>query len=83
MPIVTFLCNNPDCDNSIDKSFKSAKLIPPFLDCGACGTGKLERQLGSPGSHKTQIIDNGVQSRQVEVIDEVVEKEAKKLYNEE
>jgi len=81
--MIKFLCNNPDCDNNIVKVFQDVKLIPPFLDCGACGTGKLERQLGAPGSHKTQIVDNGIQSKQVEVSDEVVEKETKRLYNEE
>lgn len=81
MPMIKFTCNNPECDNSIDKVFQVVKSIPPFLDCGACGTGKLERQLGAPGSHKTQIVDNGIQSRQVEITDEVVEKETKRLYN--
>ena len=83
MPMINFACNNPECDNNIDKIFQSVKTIPPFLDCGACGTGKLERQLSSPGSHKTQIVDNGIQPRQLEIVDEVVEKETKRLYNEE
>ena len=30
--IIKFECNNPDCDNGIDKFFKSATDIPPFLE---------------------------------------------------
>ena len=81
MPMIKFVCNNPYCDNNIDKLFQGYKpKIPPFLDCGACGTGKLERVLGSPSSDSVQIIDNGLQSRQVEVSKIVIDKERKKLY---
>lgn len=83
MPMITFKCNNPDCDNAITKVFQKIKDIPPFLDCGACGTGKLERQLGAPSSKSTQIVDNGAQARQVEVMNDVVDKERERLYNEE
>ena len=75
MPMILFSCNNPDCDNKITKVFVKIKNIPPFLDCGQCGVGKLERQLSAPGTHKTQIIDNGLQARKVEIMDAVVEKE--------
>ena len=77
--MIKFECNNPECDNSIDKFFKNAKDIPPFLDCGACGTGKLERTLGAPSSKSTQVIDNGSQARRVEVMNAVVEQEQDKL----
>jgi len=80
--MILFRCNNPDCTNSIKKYFKTSKDIPPFLDCGECGVGKMERQLHAPSSKSTQIIDNGIQSRQVEVTNEVVEKEKDRLYNE-
>lgn len=43
MPMITFKCNNPDCDNQITKFFSKMKDVSPFLDCGECGTGKLER----------------------------------------
>lgn len=76
--IIKFVCNNPDCDNEISKFFKNHKDISPFLDCGACGTGKLERTLGAPSSKSTQFVDNGSQARRVEVMDAVVEKEQKK-----
>lgn len=81
MPIIKFKCNNLDCNNEITKYFKTNEKIPPFLNCGECGTGKLEKQLSAPGSNKIQIVDNGVQARQVELMDEVVEKEQDKLNN--
>lgn len=77
--MIKFVCNNPDCDNNITKYYKNAKDIAPFLDCGACGTGKLERTLGAPTSKSTQFVDNGSQARRVEVMKEVVEKESEKL----
>jgi len=80
--MIKFVCNNPDCDNEIDKFFKVAKDIAPFLDCGACGTGKLERTLGAPSSKSTQFIDTGAQARKVEVMIAVVEKEQNKLKQE-
>ena len=82
MPMIKFQCNNPDCDNNITKLFTNVKQIPPFLDCGACGTGKLERQLGAPSTKSTQIIDNGIQARKVEIMNDVVDKESKRLYDE-
>ncbi len=82
MPMIQFQCNNPDCDNGITKLFTNIKQIPPFLDCGQCGTGKLERQLGAPNTKSTQIIDNGIQARRVEIDNDVVEKERNRLYDE-
>lgn len=76
--MITYVCNNPDCDNNISKYYKTAKDIAPFLDCGACGTGKLERQLGAPTAKSTQFVDNGVQARKVEVMNAVVEREQEK-----
>lgn len=81
--IIKFVCNNPDCGNHITKYYKSLKDVTPFLDCGACGTGKLERTLAAPSSKSTQFIDNGAQARRVEVMQEVVEQEQDKLYNKE
>lgn len=79
--MIKFECNNPDCDNTISKYFKNYKDIPPFLDCGACGTGKLERMLGAPTSKSTQFVDNGSQARKVEIMNAVVEREQDKLSN--
>jgi hydroxylamine reductase (hybrid-cluster protein) len=83
MPLIVYKCNNPDCDNEITKMFTKISGIPPFLDCGSCGTGKLERQLGAPSSKSTQVVDNGVQARRTEVMNDVVEKERDRLYSEE
>lgn len=77
--MIYFTCNNPDCDNSIVKYYKTHKNIVPFLDCGACGTGKLERTLGAPTTKSTQFVDNGTQARKVEVMSKVVERESEKL----
>jgi hypothetical protein len=77
--IILFVCNNPDCDNKIKKYYKKAADINPFLDCGACGTGKLERTLGAPTTKSTQFIDNGTQARRVEVMNKVIERESEKL----
>lgn len=81
--MIKFVCNNIDCNNSIDKLFKKHRDIPPFLDCGACGTGKMERQLGAPTSKSTQFLDNGAQIRRVEVTSDVVQKEQERLYKKE
>jgi hypothetical protein len=80
MPMIKFQCNNPDCTNEIIKLFVKLKDIAPFLDCGQCGTGKLERQLSAPSSKSTQMIDNGTQARRVEVMDVIIEQETNKLY---
>ena len=78
MPMIKFKCNNSNCDNEITKFYVKVKDISPFLDCGQCGSGKLERQLGAPSTKSTQIVDNGLQARQVEVPDHVVEQEREK-----
>jgi len=77
--LIMFSCNNPECKNSISKFFKSHKDIPPFLDCGECGTGKLEREYSSPSSKSTVFVDNGMQAKTVEVLSEVVERESQKV----
>lgn len=66
------------CGNSIRKHYFSKKGIVDEIDCGECG-GKLERQLSAPSSKSTQVIDNGIQARKVEVIDAVVEKERERI----
>lgn len=81
--MIKFVCNNPDCDNNISKYYKKAKDINPFLDCGACGTGKLERTLGAPSTKSTQFLDNGNQARKVEVMNAVVEREQQRMKDKE
>jgi hypothetical protein len=77
--MIKFVCNNPDCDNHITKYYKTSKDIASFLDCGACGTGKMERTLGAPTTKSTQFVDNGIQSRKTELLNAVVEKEQEKI----
>jgi hypothetical protein len=81
--MIIFTCNNPKCDNSIEKYYTKVSGVPPFLDCGACGSGKLEQQLGAPQSHKTQTLDNGLQARPVELRDVIMEKEQDRRRNDE
>lgn len=73
--LIAFSCNNSKCHNSITKFFKTFKDVPSFLDCGACGVGKLERQLSAPTTKSTVIIDNGNQDRAVEVNSEIIQQE--------
>lgn len=80
--MIKFVCNNPDCDNNITKYYKKIEDIAPFLDCGACGIGKLERTLGAPSSKSTQVVDNGYQARKTEIMNAVIEKEQEKLNKE-
>ena len=82
MPLIRYVCNNPDCDNEISKMIRAKADIVPFLDCGQCSSGKLERTIGIPSSKSTQIIDNGVQARKTEVMNIIVEKETDRLNNE-
>lgn len=79
--LINFKCNNPDCENEIRKFFKKFKDVPSFLDCGACGSGKLERLLSAPTNRTKQYIDNGTQARRTEVMNEVIEQEQEKRNN--
>jgi len=69
--LIKFKC--PKCTNSIVKLFKKAVDIPDYLNCGECGSKKMERTLSTPSTKTTQVIDNGVQAKRVEVMSEVVE----------
>lgn len=80
--LIDYQCNNPDCPNKTTKWYKTAKDIVGIIPCGECGTGFLERQLGAPATKTTQIVDNGLQARAVEVNSEVVLKEQERLYRE-
>jgi len=73
--LIKFICNNSDCNNEISKFFKTISQVPPFLDCGACGCGKMERHLSSPSSKSTFVIDNGHQAKEIEVLSEVIDRE--------
>lgn len=77
--IIHYLCES--CKETNKKYYRKAKDILSEFEC-KCGK-KMERQLGAPSSNCTQIIDNGLQARQVEVSSQVVEQEKEKLYKEE
>lgn len=79
--LISYTCNNSDCQNSISKFFRTHNEVAPFLDCGACGTGKLERDFEAPTSKSTITVDNGSQAKSVEVLSDVVEKEREKVNN--
>lgn len=83
MPLIRFCCNNPECSNEITKFFNAVKDIATWLDCGECGTGKLERTMAAPSTKSTQVIDNGLQIRETEVMNAVVENESDRLYEDE
>lgn len=78
MPMIRFLCNNPDCENEIIKYYAKVKKIPPFLDCGECSVGKLERTFDAPTTGSIQIIDNGNQAKEIKLRDVIVEREIEK-----
>jgi hypothetical protein len=80
--IIRFVCNNPDCDNEISKFFHKHTDVPPFLECGACGTGKMERELSAPSTKSTIVVDNGYQSKSVELLTETVQNEFDRLEKE-
>jgi hypothetical protein len=77
--LISYTCNNSDCKNSISKFFKTHTEVAPFLDCGACGTGKLERDFEAPTSKSTLTVDNGSQAKSVEILSDVVEQEREKV----
>jgi hypothetical protein len=77
--LIKFSCNNPRCKNEISKFFKTYKDIPSFLDCGSCGTGKLEREFSAPSSKSVFVVDNGFQAKSVEVTTEILDQENKKV----
>lgn len=79
--LIQYICNNSECENSISKFFKSHNDIAPFLDCGACGTGKLERDYEAPTSKSTIVVDNGSQAKAIELLADVVEREREKVDN--
>ena len=77
--LIGYTCNNSDCKNSISKFFKNHLEVAPFLDCGACGVGKLERDFEAPTSKSTVTIDNGFQAKSIEVLVDVIEREREKV----
>lgn len=70
--LVSYECNK--CGLTKSKYYRSYKDVKESIKC-ECKKGCLERQLFSPSSKTTQVIDNGAMSRGVEVSNDVIEKE--------
>lgn len=75
--LIYYKCNN--CSNAITKFYRSHKDVASFFDCGHCSIGKLERQMEAPTSKTTQVVDNGGLTKDIELLDAVVEKEREKM----
>jgi uncharacterized Zn finger protein len=69
MPLIYYLC---ECDHFVSKFHRQVKDIPAFVLCAKCGK-EAKKQLKAPNSTSVVIVDNGLQSRAVEVNMEVVE----------
>lgn len=69
MPIILYKCDN--CDNEFKKFHRTSKDILNKIQCD-CG-GQLGRQLSSPSQRSKIVIDNGVQTKAVEIDREIVE----------
>ena len=62
MPLIFYLCS---CGLSSSKFFRVAPKAPSGISC-KCGL-EMKKQLKGPSNNSTVIVDNGVQSRAVEV----------------
>ena len=69
MPLIHYVC---ECKYSVSKFHRQAKDAPATLKCEKCGKD-AKRALKAPASRSVVTIDNGVQSRSVEVNLEVIE----------
>jgi len=66
------------CGVEKTKYYKTHKDVKDSITC-QCKKGCLERQLFSPSTKTTQIIDNGAMARSVELSNDVIEKETEIL----
>ena len=69
MPRIPYICST--CQKTKKKFYKSSKNIAKQIEC-ECG-GELLRQLSSPSSKSTMVVDNGVQAKAVELDRNIVE----------
>jgi hypothetical protein len=67
MPLIHYLCK---CKKAQSKFYRIGKDAPSGLDC-ACGE-TMKKQLSSPSSTSVLTVDNGHQSKSVEVNLEVI-----------
>lgn len=68
MPLIHYLC---ECDYSATKFFRQPKEAPKTFICPKCGK-EQKKQLSAPNSKSIVVVDNGIQSRAVEVNLELV-----------
>lgn len=68
MPLINYRC---ECNNLVSKFYRKPKEAPPSVSCSLCGK-ESKKQLSAPNSKSIVIVDNGVQSRAVEVDMELV-----------
>ena len=81
MPLFAYSC---ECKNVIKKFFRQAKDAPASFSCPSCKKD-AKKMLSSPNSTSKIVVDNGVQSRAVEItpnIIEINEERANKNYRE-
>lgn len=69
MPLIHYLCI---CDYSATKFFRKAKDAPSSFPCAKCGK-EQKKQLSAPSSSSKITVDNGVQSRAVEILPNIIE----------
>lgn len=68
MPLISYLC---ECGDSTSKFFRKSKDATGMVACKRCGK-ESKKQLSAPNSSSVIVVDNGVQSRAVEVNLELV-----------
>lgn len=84
MPLIAYACT---AGHVTKKMIRQAKDAPAHFPCPADDCyHEAKKQLGAPSSVSKIIVDNGVQSRQVEILPNIVEineARANKNYSEE
>lgn len=69
MPMIAYGC---ECGQVIKKFVRMAKDAPSSLTCTNCSKS-MKKLLSAPSSTSKIVIDNGVQSRAVEIHPDIVE----------
>ncbi len=62
MPLLNYLC---PCNKSVSKFWRVVKEAPSRIVC-ECGL-EMKKQLSAPSNSSKVVVDNGVQSKSVEV----------------
>lgn len=67
MPLFYYKCSNCECSEK--RFIRKVADAPPSFDC-KCGE-KLTKQLSGPSSASKISVDNGVQARAVEILEDI------------